>query len=118
VTLSARPWRDILAAIGARPELEPIGPTLAAAWVANLATPAILVVPVRRASILPNVAWEMVLQVVVTLAGDDDDLLHDLLDIALPALPAGVRVGETLYGQDERAGGTYIVSTTTLTHAT
>jgi hypothetical protein len=62
-----------------------------------------------------DVRWELALQVVVTLAGDDDDLLHDLLDVALGALPVAVYTGDTTYGQDERAGATYVVSTTTLT---
>jgi hypothetical protein len=111
-----RPWRDVLSSIGAVVEPEQ-GVTLAAAWVANLTTPAILCVPVRRIALHPTTSWEMALQVVVTLAGDEDDQLFDLLDVALGALPAGVRAdGETTYGQDERAGGTYLVSTTTLTH--
>lgn len=111
-----RPWRDTLSSIGAAVDPE-LGVTLAARWVANLATPAILVVPVTRVARHPTVVWDMALQVVVGLQGDDDDQLYDLLDVALGALPYGVKAdGETTYGQDERAGGTYIVSTTTLTH--
>ena len=115
--MTGRPWRDILASIGAAVDPD-LGVTLAAAWVANLSTPAILVVPVRRVVVHPTTTWEMALQVVTSLSGDDDDALFDLLDVALGALPAGVRSdGETTYGQDERAGGTYVVSTTTLTFA-
>jgi hypothetical protein len=110
-----RPWRDIIAAIGAAVDPE-LGVTLGAAWLANMATPAILVVPVTRTAVHPTVTWSMSLQVVVSLAGDDDDTLHDLLDVALGALPPGVRSdGETTYGQDDRAGATYLVSTTNLT---
>lgn len=112
--MTGRPWRDVLSSIGAAVDPE-LGVTLAAAWVANLATPAILCVPVTRTDRHPTITWDMALQVVVTLAGDDDDVLFDLLDVALGALPAGVRAaGETTYGQDERAGATYIVSTTNL----
>lgn len=113
--MTGRPWRDIIAAIAEAVDPE-LGVTLAASWTANLATPAILVVPVRRVAVAPTVTWEMSLQVVTTVAADDDDALFDLLDVALAAIPAGVKVdGETTYGQDDRAGGTYVVSTTTLT---
>lgn len=114
-----RPWRTILDAIGAAVDADAdaatLGVTLASRWVANLATPAILVVPVTRQLVRPaDIRWGLALQVVVNLAGDDDEPMHALLDLALPALPAGVIPGDTTYGQDERAGGTYIVSTTTL----
>jgi len=122
---STRPWRDIAAAIAegfaAAPELDELGVTFAGRWVANMATPAILVVPVRR--VAPNrrtnvqpvdVRWEVALQVVIGVQGDDDEVLHALLEAALPLVPAGVQLGETVYGQDDRAGGSYLVSTTTL----
>jgi acetylornithine deacetylase/succinyl-diaminopimelate desuccinylase-like protein len=112
-----KPWRAILAAIrSGLPELEAGGVTFAAAWVANLATPAVLVVPVRRYVVQPcDVRYELALQVVAPLQSDDDDVVHELLELVLAQLPAGVTVGETTYGQDDRAGGTYVVSTTTLT---
>jgi hypothetical protein len=111
-----KPWRRILEAIAGAPELDGLGVTLAAAWVANLATPAVLVVPVRRYVVQPcDVRYELALQVVVALQSDDDDVLHDLLELVLGRLPAGVTVGETTYGQDDRAGSTYVVATTTLT---
>lgn len=110
-----RPWRDIRALIEAIPELEELGPTIASAWVANMATPAILVVPVRRIKLRgSSVRWELALQVVVGLQGDDDEPLHALLEVILPALPPDIILGETTYGQDDRGGATYIVSTTVL----
>jgi hypothetical protein len=110
-----RPWRDVLAAIAGLEELVDLGPTFASSWTANLATPAILVVPARRVELRgSSVRWELALQVVVGLQGDDDEPLHHLLELALEAMPAGVIVGDTIYGQDDRAGASYIVSTTTL----
>jgi hypothetical protein len=111
-----RPWRRILAAIEDDDELDGLGVTLAARWVANMATPAILVVPVRRYVVQPcDERYELALQVVVPLQSDDDDVLHELVDLAIARVPAGVLVGETTYGQDDRAGSTYVVATTTLT---
>lgn len=109
-----RPWRAILEAIAAVVP-EDLGATLASAWVANMATPAILVVPTRRYVVKPcDVRWDLALQVVVPLQSDDDEPLHALLELALGALPPGVTAGETTYGQDDRAGASYVVSTTTL----
>jgi hypothetical protein len=110
-----RPWRAILDAIaGVVPE--ELGATLASAWVANLATPAILVVPTRRYVVQPcDVRWDLALQVVVPLQADDDEPLHALLELALGALPPGVQAGETTFAQDDRAGASYVVSTTVLT---
>jgi hypothetical protein len=97
-------------------ELVDAGLTFAAAWVANLATPAVLVVPIRRYVVEPcDVRFELALQVVVPLQSDDDDVLFELLELALAGVPAGVKIGETTFGQDDRAGGTYVVATTTLT---
>lgn len=117
---SSRPWRDILAAIGAAidadPELAAVGVTLASGWNANLATPAVIVAPIRRAVVRPaDVRWELALQVVLPLQSDDDEPLHDLVELSLAAMPYGVIVGDTVYGQDDRGGSTYVVSTTTLT---
>lgn len=110
-----RPWRAILEAIRAQLPDE-LGATLASAWVANMATPAVLVVPTRRSVVAPcDVRWELALQVVVPLQSDDDEPLHALLELALAALPAGVKAGETTYAQDDRAGASYVVSTTVLT---
>ena len=115
-THAGRPWRAVLDAIAAAPELVELGPTLASRWIANMATPAILVVPVRRIALRgSSVRWELALQVVVPLQADSDDQLHDLLDVALAAIPAGRILGDTIYGQDDRAGASYVVSTTTLT---
>jgi hypothetical protein len=115
-----RPWRAILeaiaAAVAADPAAAELGATLASGWTANTATPAIVVAPVRRAVVRPNdVRWELALQVVIGVQGDDDEALHSLLELALAAIPPGVLVGDTVYGQDERGGATYIVGTTTLT---
>jgi len=117
--ITARPWRDVLAAIDAAAAADPdtaeLGLTLAPAWVANLATPAIVCTPVRRVELRgSSVRWELALQVVISLQGDDDELLHSLLELSLGAMPAGVIPGDTLYGQDDRAGATYVVATTTL----
>jgi hypothetical protein len=112
---SSRPWRAILDAIrsSSPPELDA---TFASAWLANMATPAVLVVPVRRQADPPcDVRWELALQVVLPLQSDDDEPLHALLELALAAMPPGVTVGDTTYAQDDRAGGSYLVSTTTLT---
>jgi hypothetical protein len=110
-----RPWRSILAAIRLVVD-DGAGVTFASAWVANLATPAVLVVPVRRFLVrTADVRWELALQVVIGVQGDDDEALHELLELALGALPPGVIPGDTTYGQDERAGATYAVSTTVLT---
>jgi len=110
-----RPWRAILARLQLVPELVDLGATLASAWVANLAVPAILVVPARRVELVgSSVRWELALQVVVPLQADDDEQLHHLLEVALAALPPGVIRGDTTYGQDDRAGASYVVSTTTL----
>jgi hypothetical protein len=116
--VTVRPWRPILEAIraGVPADLGDAGVTFAAAWVANLATPAILVVPVRRFVVHPcDVRFDLALQVIVPLGSDDDDVLHLLVELALAALPPGVLVGETTYGQDDRAGATYVIATTTLT---
>lgn len=112
---STRPWRDVLAAIAAAPELADTGASFASTWTANMATPAILVVPATRVQLRgSSPRWELALQVVVPIQGDDDEPLHALLELCLATLPAGVIVGDTTYGSDERAGATYIVSTTTL----
>lgn len=111
-----RPWRAVLDALEGIPELQDVGPTLAAAWVANLAVPAIICAPVRRYVVRScDVRWELALQVVTPLQSDDDEVGHALLELALGALPAGIIVGDTVYGQDERAGASYLISTTTLT---
>lgn len=109
----SRPWRDILATIQAALDGDD-GITFAAAWMANLATPAVLVVPIRRYTLRPDVRWELALQVVTALQSDDDETLHELTELALAALPAGVITGDTTFGQDDRAGSSYVVSTTTL----
>jgi hypothetical protein len=110
-----RPWRDILDAIAAVPGLDELGPTLAPAWIATLATPAVVCTPVRRFKDRgSSVRWELALQVIVSIQGDDDEPMHALLELCLAALPPGVIEGETIYGQDDRGGATYVVSTTTL----
>ncbi len=110
-----RPWRAILARLAAVPELVDLGATMAAAWVANMAMPAILVVPARRIELTgSSVRWELALQVVVPVQADEDEQLHHLLEVALAALPPGVIRGDTIYGQDDKAGASYVVSTTTL----
>lgn len=110
-----RPWRAIVAQLAAIAELVELGVSFASSWTANMATPAILVVPARRVELRgSSVRWELALQVVVGLQGDDDEQLHHLLEVCLANLPAGCIPGETVYGQDDRAGATYIVSTTTL----
>jgi hypothetical protein len=111
-----RPWQTILESLRGSPELEGAGVTIAGGWVAQLATPAIIVAPTRREVVRQcDVRWTLALQVVVPLSSDDDNVPHELLDIALGALPAGVLVGETTYAQDDRAGASYLVSTTELT---
>lgn len=113
---SPRPWRAVLEELRQLPELEEAGVTLAPGWVAQLATPAIIVAPTRRQLVRSaDVRWSLALQVVVPLASDDDEPLHALLELALAHLPAGVIVGETTYAQDDRAGASYLVSTTELT---
>lgn len=114
--MTGRPWVAIIARLAALPELAEAGVTLAPGWVAQLATPAIIVAPTLRSVVPPcDVRWTLALQVVVPLASDDDSVPHDLLELALDNLPAGVTVGETTYAQDDRAGASYLVSTTELT---
>ena len=110
-----RPWREIKAAIQELEEIQALGVTVAGRWLANLATPAIVCVPVRRVELRgSSVRWELALQVIVGVQDDEDETVHALLELVLPALPAGVIRGDTVYGQDDRAGGSYVVSTTTL----
>lgn len=109
-----RPWRDVLAELQAAIDPE-LGVSFASTWTANMATPAVLVVPARRIELRgSSVRWELALQVVVPVQADDDEPLHQLLELCLAAMPAGVIVGDTIYGQDDRAGASYIVGTTTL----
>jgi hypothetical protein len=113
---SARPWHSIRDELAVLPELEDAGVTLAYGWVAQLATPAIIVAPVRRELVQPcDVRWHLALQVIAPLQSDDDEVVHALLELALEHLPSGVIVGETTYAQDDRAGASYLVSTTELT---
>jgi hypothetical protein len=111
----ARPWQAVVDALV--PVAEAADATLADGWVANLSTPALIVAPTHREPATRGcaVAWSIALQVVINVAGDDDDTLHALVAGAIAAIPGGVLVGGTDYAEDTRAGGTYRIATTDLT---
>jgi hypothetical protein len=116
---SPRPWRDVAdsvqAAILATPGLADAGIAVAGRWVAAMATPAIVCAPTRRYIVKPcDVRYDLVLQILVPVASDDDEVLHALLELALANLPPGVLVGETTYGLDSTEGANLVVSSTTL----
>lgn len=111
----ARPWQPIVDALV--PVAIAYDATLAGGWVANLATPALIVAPTHREPATRGcaVAWTVALQAIVNVASDDDDTLHALVADALAALPGGVTVGGTDYAEDSRAGATYRIATTETT---
>jgi hypothetical protein len=110
-----RPWQPIVDALA--PLAAATDATLAGGWVANLATPALIVAPLHREPATRGcaVAWTVALQVIGNVASDDDDVLHALVADSIAALPGGVLVGGTDYVEDTRAGATYRVATTELT---
>jgi hypothetical protein len=116
---SSRPWRDVAdavqAALLADPALADAGIAVAGRWVAAMATPAVVCAPTRRYVVKPcDVRWDLVLQILVPVASDDDEVLHALLELALANLPSGVLVGEPTYAVDSTEGTSLVVSSTTL----
>lgn len=110
-------WQPIIDALKAVPAFADW--SVAGGWVANLATPALIVAPTHREPATRGcaVTWSVALQLIVNVAEDDGEAMHSGLDVALANLPPGVIVGGTDYAEDTRAGTTYRLSTTELTLA-
>ena len=109
--MSQFPHRDLVEALTSAG----LGVSVVAGWPSSIDAPAIVVAPQSRVRTPPcSVTWTLRLSVVAALA-QDSEVVNDLTEAALAALPAGYVAGDTTYSQRSIGGVDAVFADTAIT---